>query len=139
MSQVSSHLARIVSQTSVTDIDQFIDQLLAITRGAERAIMHYYSNLQREEVTLKADNSPVTIADYASHQLLSAALLRLTPNIAVLSEESVEADIGARLNWPVLWIVDPLDGINEFIGKTREFTINIALVSEGASRFGPAG
>ena len=95
MSQVSSHLAhlaRIVSQTSVTDIDQFIDQLLAITRGAERAIMHYYSNLQREEVTLKADNSPVTIADYASHQLLSAALLRLTPNIAVLSEESVEAD-----------------------------------------------
>lgn len=134
MLRVSSNLSRlerIVSQTSVAGIDQFIDQLLAITRDAERTVLHYYSNLQSEDVTRKADNSPVTIADHASHQLLSAALRQLTPNIPVLSEESVEADIVARLNWPVAWIVDPLDGTKEFIGNTGEFTINIALVSDG--------
>jgi 3'(2'), 5'-bisphosphate nucleotidase len=46
----------------------------------------------------------------------------------VLSEESGEADIAARRQWPRYWLVDPLDGTKEFLARTGEFTVNIALI-----------
>ena len=137
LSPSASVLERIVNRASSTvDIDDFVAHLLAITRDAEQVVMRYYSNLQHDDVTRKADNSPVTAADHASHELLLAALQALTPEIPVLSEESIAADIAARLSWPVVWVVDPLDGTKEFIANTGEFTINIALVSDGRPLLG---
>lgn len=137
VSSSASQLEAIIKRASSTlDADDFVAHLLAITRDAERVILGYYNNLQHGDVTHKADDSPVTAADHASHNLLLAALTVLTPDIPVLSEESSAADIAARLSWPVVWMVDPLDGTKEFIASTGEFTINIALVSEGRPLLG---
>jgi 3'(2'), 5'-bisphosphate nucleotidase len=77
----------------------------------------------------KADNSPLTRADKASHELLVSALSRF--KIPVLSEEGREIPYDERKTWERLWIVDPLDGTKEFIKRNGEFTVNIALVDYG--------
>ena len=97
---------------------------IAVVAG--RAILDVY---RREfKVTHKADESPLTQADLASHRLIRDALARLTPDIPLLSEESAEIDFGVRGAWPEYWLVDPLDGTKEFINRNGEFTVNIALI-----------
>lgn len=76
----------------------------------------------------KPDQSPVTEADLAAHQLIAAELRRLTPGVPVLSEEAAEVDFETRSSWPRFWLVDPLDGTKEFLAGRDEFTVNIALI-----------
>lgn len=52
----------------------------------------------------------------------------LTPHLPILSEESRETLYRERSNWPLFWLVDPLDGTKEFIKRNGEFTVNIALI-----------
>lgn len=75
---------------------------------------------------LKSDDSPLTEADLRSHQTIDS-YLRET-NIPVLSEEGESIAYAKRKNWSMLWIVDPLDGTREFVKRSGEFTVNIALV-----------
>ncbi|MCH1446617.1 MAG: 3'(2'),5'-bisphosphate nucleotidase, partial [Luminiphilus sp.] len=75
-------------------------------------------------------------ADTALHELLCERLDALSLGIPILSEESEGAEIVDRLTWPACWVVDPLDGTKEFIEKTDQFTINIALVLDGVSELG---
>lgn len=82
-------------------------------------------------VDMKADNSPLTLADLASHELIVASLTKLTPDIPVLSEESKTIPYRERSQWPRFWLVDPLDGTKEFIKRNGEFTVNIALIEQG--------
>jgi 3'(2'), 5'-bisphosphate nucleotidase len=84
----------------------------------------------------KADDSPLTAADLASHRRIVEGLHRLTPEIPVLSEESADTDIATRRGWSRLWLVDPLDGTREFIKRNGEFTVNIALIEDGVATFG---
>ncbi|WP_262328143.1 3'(2'),5'-bisphosphate nucleotidase CysQ [Carboxylicivirga litoralis] len=77
-------------------------------------------------VRLKSDDSPLTEADLKSHQII-ASFLKST-DIPVLSEEGEELSYEERKNWSKLWIVDPLDGTKEFVKRSGEFTVNIALV-----------
>ena len=74
----------------------------------------------------KDDNSPLTLADIASNEIIENILK--TSNIPVLSEEGNILDYQQRKDFKHLWIVDPLDGTKEFIKKNDEFTVNIALV-----------
>lgn len=77
-------------------------------------------------VKLKADSSPLTDADRASHELILSALRLLTPQIPIISEESEShAAVGAVEQF---WLVDPLDGTKEFLKRTGDFTVNIALI-----------
>ncbi|MBZ2189214.1 3'(2'),5'-bisphosphate nucleotidase CysQ [Alcanivorax sp. JB21] len=87
-------------------------------------------------VTRKADDSPLTEADMAAHHLIDAGLKALTPEVPVLSEESAAVDIAERLSWPLFWLVDPLDGTQEFIRRNGEFTVNIALIEDGVPVMG---
>lgn len=80
-------------------------------------------------VDFKADNSPLTKADIASHNIIVAYLE--TSGIPILSEEGRELPYSERENWDLLWIVDPIDGTKEFIKKNGEFTVNIALIEKG--------
>jgi 3'(2'), 5'-bisphosphate nucleotidase len=80
------------------------------------------------EIETKADESPLTAADKASHNTIVAALAKLTPDIPILSEESDEITWEERSQWPEYWLIDPLDGTKEFIKKNGEFTVNIALI-----------
>ena len=80
----------------------------------------------------KSDGSPVTAADLAANEIIKNRLDSDLPNIPVLSEE-----LKYPKNIPeTFWLVDPLDGTKEFIKKTNQFTVNIALVHESESIFG---
>jgi 3'(2'), 5'-bisphosphate nucleotidase len=103
-----------------------LNDLIAISRQAGEAILSVYG--QDFEVEEKADASPLTQADMASHGLIRDALLRLTPGLPLLSEESAATDYASRAGWKQYWLVDPLDGTKEFIKRNGEFTVNIALI-----------
>lgn len=77
-------------------------------------------------VDFKSDNSPLTKADMASHNIILEYLQQT--NIPVLSEEGKSIPFSERSQWNQLWIVDPIDGTKEFIKRNGEFTVNIALI-----------
>lgn len=81
-------------------------------------------------VIAKDDNSPLTAADLAAHHTILAGLRALTPEIPVLSEESTALPFAERSRWPRYWLVDPLDGTQEFIQRNGQFTVNIALIED---------
>lgn len=112
----------------------FFQAIQTILHDASAAIMAVYQNSDLQ-VAQKDDNSPVTAADMAAHHVILAGLQALTPDIPVLSEEAV-VDYQQRKQWPLLWVVDPLDGTKEFIKRNGEFSINIALVSHHKSILG---
>lgn len=103
-----------------------LPKIVTIARDAGKAILEIYQS--DFDFETKGDGSPLTIADQKAHNLIEAALQSLTPDIPILSEESYEELGDARLNWPIYWLVDPLDGTKEFIKKNGEFTVNIALI-----------
>jgi 3'(2'), 5'-bisphosphate nucleotidase len=84
---------------------------------------------------LKADKSPVTQADLASHQIISQSLAQLTPSTPVVSEED-EVSLKYRQTEGAFWLIDPLDGTKEFIARQGDFTVNIALIVNGHSVLG---
>lgn len=83
----------------------------------------------RLQIASKLDESPITEADLAAHDMIEQCLQTMTPDIPILSEESSSFD--GRHDWRHFWLVDPLDGTREFINKTGEFTVNIALIAHG--------
>ncbi len=106
-----------------------IGAIIQLAKAAGDAIMAIY---QRDfSITDKADASPLTDADLASHHRIVAGLAKLTPAIAVLSEESAAEVLEQRISWQRYWLIDPLDGTKEFIKKNGEFTVNIALIDQG--------
>jgi 3'(2'), 5'-bisphosphate nucleotidase len=85
----------------------------------------------------KTDGSPVTEADMAADRVIAAGLARLLPEIQTLSEERTHL---ARL--PTLssfFLIDPLDGTKEFVAGRNEFTVNLALVTDGVPLLGIVG
>lgn len=100
--------------------------VVAIAREAGARILEIYKG--EFEVTAKADDSPLTAADMASHRAIMAGLRQLTPEVPILSEESAEVSFEERASWDEYWLVDPLDGTKEFIKRNGEFTVNIALI-----------
>lgn len=100
--------------------------ITAITASIEagRAIMRLYSG--DIQVELKDDRSPVTAADKAAHAVIQQALVET--GLPILSEEGKEIPYATRKSWSRYWLVDPLDGTKEYIARTGEFTVNIALM-----------
>ena len=99
----------------------------AITAALEagKAILEIYHS-GAFDVELKGDNSPLTRADTASHNVIMSYLTKT--DIPVLSEEGRDITYQERKDWKQLWIVDPIDGTKEFIKRNGEFTVNIALI-----------
>ncbi len=97
----------------------------AIKGGA--AVMEVYSHPEMFNISLKSDLSPITEADRRAHTTIKEALG--STRIPILSEEGREMLYEERCNWELFWLVDPLDGTVEFINRTDEFTINIALMA----------
>lgn len=106
-------------------------EVLAVAEAAGREIMAIYADGSRWAVQTKADESPLTAADLAAHQRIVADLAGVAAPwnaLPVLSEESSEAELAGRRDWPACWLVDPLDGTKEFIARNGEFSVNIALI-----------
>lgn len=91
---------------------------------AGKAIMKVY---QTEFcVEFKEDNSPLTIADQHSHQIIAEVLAE--KGLPILSEEGLHIEYIIRKKWNRFWLIDPLDGTKEFVKRNGDFTVNIALI-----------
>ena len=108
--------------------------LLEIAREAGRAILEVYSH--DFKVDFKSDQTPLTNADRASHDIIVRRLQQHFPGIPVLSEEGANIPYQVRSSWQYFWLVDPLDGTKEFVKKNGEFTVNIALIGDGVPVLG---
>ncbi len=98
-------------------------------------IMRIYDDPAQDfGIERKADNSPLTLADKAAHERIMTFLDKT--NLPVLSEEGAHLPYDSRSEWRCFWLVDPLDGTKEFIKKNGEFTVNIALIEQGAPKLG---
>lgn len=103
-------------------------QLRSIAEAAGRETLRFYG--RPLTVDAKADDSPLTQADLASHRLILAQLHDVFPDIPVVSEEDGERD-PSLTSAPRWFVVDPLDGTKEFIKQTGSFTVNIGLIEAG--------
>jgi 3'(2'), 5'-bisphosphate nucleotidase len=107
---------------------QMLDALTEIAARASEAILEVAGNAG---VRQKDDGSPVTAADDASETIISEGLKRLAPSVPIISEEQASHDrpqTGLRGSY---FLVDPLDGTKEFISGSDEYTVNIAVVTDG--------
>ena len=113
-----------------------LDQIIQLSVRAGGAILEIYNSSSDFNTETKADNSPVTDADKAAHNVLYDHLLAIDSNVPVLSEEGSLPDFETRSSWHKYWIIDPLDGTKEFIKRNGEFTVNIALIENGVPVLG---
>ena len=111
-------------------MNELLKDIEQLSVAAGQAIMEVYESGDFG-VDHKADDSPLTKADLASHQVIVEGLKSLTKDIPVLSEESADIPFEERQSWQKYWLVDPLDGTKEFIKRNGEFTVNIALIESG--------
>ena len=113
------------------------DLLLAVTDIADRAgdvILDVYET--DFDVRQKDDNSPVTEADEKAEALILPALRELLPGIPAIGEEAVAQNEAETVDGDTFWLVDPVDGTKEFLRRSGEFTVNIALVEDGTPTLG---
>jgi len=103
-----------------------LKDIVTIAKDAGDAIMEIYK--KDFEIEYKDDKSPLTEADIKSNEIICAALAKFYPNIPILSEENKAAPYSERKDWDYFWLIDPIDGTKEFIKRTGEFTVNIALI-----------
>ena len=99
---------------------------------AGKVIMQVYNTAFNVE--LKDDKSPLTEADKKANDVINSFLI--PTKIPIISEENKQTDYSERKNWETCWVVDPVDGTKEFIKRKGEFTVNIALVTNGKPELG---
>jgi 3'(2'), 5'-bisphosphate nucleotidase len=109
------------------------EQFTGIAIKASRAILAV--DFRTPGTRHKADNSPVTVADEASHGVILAGLEHLLPGMPIVSEEAADYWHGKQPGAEFV-LVDPLDGTAEFLAGRLEYTVNIALVRAGVPAVG---
>ena len=122
---------------SKTFFDNHLGALIECVNFASDEIMQIYNSdsFDQEE---KSDGSPLTKADKKSNEIILNSLERISKDISIISEETFSEDLIKNLD-QTYWLVDPLDGTKEFINKTGEFTVNIAMINNKKVVFGIVG
>lgn len=126
--------------TSVTVIDRetaagLMEPLTDLVAEAGAAILRVDRSAMAVEG--KADGSPVTEADLAADRVIAEGLARLAPGVPTLSEERTH--LSAAPYRGSFFLVDPLDGTQEFVAKRDEYTVNLALITDGEPLLGIVG
>ena len=83
-------------------------------------------SLRGVKITIKPDNSPVTDGDIAVNKILTNKIKILTPDIPIISEETVNLNVENKNE--NFWLIDPIDGTRDYIKKSDEYTLNAALI-----------
>ncbi|MCH2645789.1 MAG: 3'(2'),5'-bisphosphate nucleotidase CysQ [Candidatus Thalassarchaeum sp.] len=109
------------------------EKIVEIAIQAGEAIIDVYENADDFEITQKGDESPLTKADIAAHEVIVAGLQSID-STPIVSEEG---RVGDPMSSNTCWLVDPLDGTKEFIKRNGMFTVNIALMQRNDSRWKP--
>ena len=103
-------------------------------KAGEESIKLYKEGLKIE---IKEDGSPVSNGDLRANEVISEKIADLTPNIPIISEETV--DLNKKNNSKIFWLVDPIDGTKEYIAGKDEYTLNAALVINSVPVLGLVG
>ena len=78
------------------------------------------------KIKIKEDKSPVSNGDLEVDKIITDKIKKLTPNIPIISEETV--DLKVKNTAKIFWLIDPIDGTKEYIAGKDEYTLNAALV-----------
>ena len=89
------------------------------------------------KIEIKEDKSPVSNGDLLVNEIISKKISELTPNIKIISEETV--DLKVKNTSKVFWLIDPIDGTKEYIAGKDEYTINAALIIDKVPVLGLVG
>ena len=89
------------------------------------------------KIEIKDDNSPVSNGDLKVNELITKKIKELTPNIPIVSEETV--DLSVKNTAKVFWLIDPIDGTKEYIAGKDEYTLNAALIINTIPMLGLVG
>ena len=108
--------------------EPLLTQIRTLAEEAGTHLARFYQ--QDVAIQTKADNTPVTEADLFVSQFLTEKLTALFPEIPVLSEENCDIPFAQRQTWEEYWLIDPLDGTQQFIDRTDQFSVLITLVSQ---------
>ena len=89
------------------------------------------------KIEIKSDKSPVSNGDLRVNDIITKKILELTPNIPIISEETV--DLNKKNKFKTFWLIDPIDGTKEYIAGKNEYTLNAALVIDKIPIIGLVG
>jgi 3'(2'), 5'-bisphosphate nucleotidase len=78
------------------------------------------------KIEIKEDQSPVSNGDLRVNELITKKIIELTPNIPIISEETV--DLNIKNSSKIFWLIDPIDGTKQYIAGRNEYTLNAALI-----------
>ncbi len=100
------------------DLQAVIEPVVALAKKAGDAILEVYAT--DFDVQAKDDDSPLTQADMAAHNIIEQGLNELTPTVPIISEESGLPGFEVRSQWTRYWLIDPLDGTKEFVNRNDD-------------------
>ena len=110
-------------------LSSILPDVIRVADEASEKVLHIYQS--DFKVSYKADESPITAADIAAHDIIVRGLRGISRDIPILSEEGRDIPWDERKHWRRFWLVDPIDGTKDFTQRTGEFTVNIALIEDG--------
>lgn len=114
--------------TDHAELRRLQQEVAEVVRQTGALVLEHYRSGDFS-VTEKSDETPVTSADVAASNFLSQALAALKPTLPVLSEEKI-VPWTERRNWSRYWLIDPIDGTQEFIKGSGDFAISVALIDQ---------
>ena len=89
------------------------------------------------KIEIKEDKSPVSNGDLIVNDLITSKIKKITPNIPIISEETV--DLNVKNSAKIFWLIDPIDGTKEYIAGKDEYTLNAALIVDTIPVLGLVG
>lgn len=116
-------------------MQSLMNDVITLCEQAGQAILSVYHDENGFDVDTKDDNSPLTRADLAANRVLVNGL-KAIKDVPILSEECEIPDFETRSQWPMYWLIDPLDGTKQFIQRNGEFTVNVALIDNNKAVLG---
>lgn len=114
--------------------NSILPDVIKVADDASEKVLHIYQS--DFKVNYKEDDSPITAADLASHDIIMRGLRNISRDIPILSEEGADISWEERKHWRRFWLIDPIDGTKDFTQRTGEFTVNIALIEDGVPVLG---
>ena len=112
-----------------------LKRIVEIARECSECAMLHFSQLNKENIGHKIDMSPVTEGDIAVNEIAVTGLQKLFPEIIIVSEEFEKSHKQFKNN-NTFWLIDPIDGTKEYINRSPNFTVNLALVKDQEPIFG---
>ena len=119
----------------IEELKNISEQLIDTFNQAGKESIDLYS--KGLKITIKEDKSPVSNGDLRVNELITKKIKELTPNIPIVSEETVNLKI--KNTSKIFWLIDPIDGTKEYIAGRDEYTLNAALVINTVPVLGVVG